>query len=111
MSGQLAAKSLDGYGKAVKSRSKTMKGGQATIPYARQWPQAGGDHGRQWPEFAGKGLDTWTVRNRVQLRFIIGGWVSESALVRELGRSPQRDRSLIEQGREDYNQPRPHSSL
>jgi putative transposase len=76
------------------------------------------------PEFAGKVLDTWAVRNKVQLRFIDPGKPIQNAYIESFNArlrdeclnqnwfvSLEEARRVIEQWREDYNQQRPHSSL
>ena len=76
------------------------------------------------PEFAGKVLDTWAVRNQVQLRFIDPGKPIQNAYIESFNArlrdeclnqhwfvSLEEARRVIEQWREDYNQQRPHSSL
>lgn len=76
------------------------------------------------PEFAGKVLDTWAVRNQVQLRFIDPGKPIQNAYIESFNArlrdeclnqhwfvSLDEARRVIEEWREDYNQQRPHSSL
>jgi len=76
------------------------------------------------PEFAGKVLDTWAVRNKVQLRFIDPGKPIQNAYIESFNArlrdeclnqhwfaSLQEARAVIEAWREDYNRNRPHSSL
>ena len=76
------------------------------------------------PEFAGKVLDTWAVRNQVQMRFIDPGKPIQNAYIESFNArlrdeclnqhwfvSLDEARRVIEEWREDYNQQRPHSSL
>jgi putative transposase len=76
------------------------------------------------PEFAGKVLDTWAVRNKVQLRFIDPGKPIQNAYIESFNArlrdeclnqhwfvSLEEARRVIEEWREDYNQQRPHGSL
>jgi putative transposase len=76
------------------------------------------------PEFAGKVLDTWAVRNKVQLRFIDPGKPIQNAYIESFNArlrdeclnqnwfvSLEEARRVIEHWREDYNQQRPHGSL
>jgi putative transposase len=76
------------------------------------------------PEFAGKVLDTWAVRNQVQLRFIDPGKPIQNAYIESFNArlrdeclnqhwfvSLEEARAVIGDWREDYNHKRPHSSL
>ena len=76
------------------------------------------------PEFAGRLLDTWAVRNKVQLRFIDPGKPIQNAYIESFNArlrdeclnqnwfvSLEEARAVIEDWREDYNRKRPHSSL
>jgi putative transposase len=76
------------------------------------------------PEFAGRVLDTWAVRNGVQLRFIDPGKPIQNAYIESFNArlrdeclnqhwfiSLQEAQEVIEEWREDYNSKRPHSSL
>ena len=76
------------------------------------------------PEFAGRALDTWAVRNKVQLRFIDPGKPIQNAYIESFNArlrdeclnqhwfvSLEEARAVIEDWREDYNRERPHSSL
>ena len=76
------------------------------------------------PEFAGRLLDTWAVRNKVQLRFIDPGKPIQNAYIESFNArlrdeclnqhwftSLEEARAVIEEWREDYNRDRPHSSL
>lgn len=76
------------------------------------------------PEFAGRVLDTWAVRNKVQLRFIDPGKPIQNAFIESFNArlrdeclnqhwfvSLEEAREVIEDWREDYNRNRPHSSL
>jgi putative transposase len=76
------------------------------------------------PEFAGKVLDTWAVRNKVQLRFIDPGKPIQNAYIESFNArlrdeclnqhwfvSMEEVRLVIEAWREDYNRQRPHGSL
>jgi putative transposase len=76
------------------------------------------------PEFAGRVLDTWAVRNKVQLRFIDPGKPIQNAYIESFNArlrdeclnqhwftSLEEARAVIEEWREDYNSERPHSSL
>jgi putative transposase len=75
-------------------------------------------------EFAGRLLDTWAVRNKVQLRFIDPGKPIQNAYIESFNArlrdeclnqhwftSLEEARAVIEEWREDYNGKRPHSSL
>jgi putative transposase len=76
------------------------------------------------PEFSGRLLDTWAVRNKVQLRFIDPGKPIQNAYIESFNArlrdeclnqhwfvSLQEAQKAIEEWREDYNRNRPHSSL
>jgi putative transposase len=76
------------------------------------------------PEFAGRVLDTWAVRNKVQLRFIDPGKPIQNAYIESFNArlrdeclnqhwfvSLDEARAVIEEWREDYNRKRPHGSL
>ena len=76
------------------------------------------------PEFAGRVLDTWAVRNGVQLRFIDPGKPIQNVYIESFNArlrdeclnqhwfiSLQEAQEVIEEWREDYNSKRPHSSL
>jgi putative transposase len=76
------------------------------------------------PEFSGRVLDTWAVRNKVQLRFIDPGKPIQNAYIESFNArlrdeclnqhwftSLKEARVVIEEWREDYNRERPHSSL
>ena len=76
------------------------------------------------PEFAGRVLDTWAVRNKVQLRFIDPGKPMQNAYIESFNarmrdeclnqhwfNSLEEAREIIEVWREDYNRERPHGSL
>jgi putative transposase len=76
------------------------------------------------PEFAGRVLDTWAVRNKVQLRLIDPGKAIQNAYIESFNArlrdeclnqhwfvSLEEARAVIEEWREDYNRKRPHGSL
>lgn len=76
------------------------------------------------PEFASRVLDTWAVRNKVQLRFIDPGKPIQNAFIESFNArlrdeclnqhwftSLEEAQTVIENWREDYNRNRPHSSL